>query len=56
MFYNIGPRGILRVAHPTIDVLQLYANQGPCVKPKCGLDVYYLEYIANNLHKDIRQA
>ena len=44
----------MRAAHPTIDVLQFYANAGACIRARCGLDVLYLEYIAQGLNMDIR--
>ena len=49
-------RAVLRVAHPTIDVLQFYANGGVCIQARCGLDVLYVEYIALSLNMDIRHT
>jgi len=48
-------RGVLRAAHPTANALQFYANGDACVTVRCGLDVYYLEYIAIKLNMEIRK-
>ena len=46
--------GVLRVAHPTINVLQLYANKDICINKRCGLDIFYIQYIASNLHVETK--
>ena len=46
--------GVLRVAHPTVNVLQLYANSDICINKRCGLDPHYIEYFASNLNVEIQ--
>ena len=46
--------GVLQVAHPSINVLQLYANSDICINRRCGLDMLYAEYFALSMNAKIR--
>ena len=46
-------RSKLRVAHPTVKVLLLFAPSDTCLKHRCGLDVFMIQYIAQKLKLEL---
>ena len=53
---NFTTRGVLRAAHPTANSLVFFGLNDDCVQQMCGLDLYFLDYIANGLNKEVRYS